>query len=86
MYIFTRHGHRPDIFEIVGWRPGKGQSSLLSYRYYCDIEILSEVRLSVTISTDKYACFDITAVRSVPAAGTFYTNGTGIKFSRSYLP
>ena len=47
----------------------------------CGIEILPEVGLSVTISTDKYAGFDIIAVWYVPlccslAAGTFYTNGT----------
>ena len=54
------------------------------------IEFLPEVGLSVTISTDKYAGFDIIAVRSVPllllAAATSYTNRTGIKFSGSYLP
>ena len=32
----------------------------------CGIDILPEVGLSVTISTDKYAGFDIVAVRSVP--------------------
>ena len=32
----------------------------------CGIEILPEVGLSVTISTDKYAGFDIIAVWTVP--------------------
>ena len=70
----------------------KGRSTLLSYRDYLWLEILPEVGLSVTISTDKYACFDIIAVRSVPLLFAsisdinFYTNGTGIKFSRSYRP
>ena len=50
----------------MGLRPGKGKSSLLSYRDYLWSEILPEVGLSVTGSTDKYAGFDIIAVRSVP--------------------
>ena len=51
---------------MLDLRPGKGQSSLLSTETTCGIEILLEVCLSVTISTDKYAGFDIIAVRSVP--------------------
>ena len=50
------------LTSILDLRPGKGQSSLLSTETTCGIEILHEVGLFVTISTDKYAGFDIIAV------------------------
>ena len=46
------------------------------------IEILPEVGLSVTISTDKNAGFDIIAVRSVPFGGFLYQRDWNQVFSQ----
>ena len=46
--------------------PGRDNPVCSATETTCGIDILPEVGLSVTISTDKYAGFDTIAVRSVP--------------------